>query len=275
MRVTTLLAFLVALLAVPAARVSGLIGGSSPAPPLAVAPPPAAVPALVPTTAGASEPTAPTPSSVVPLAPPPTPTVRILPTLSWTVAVLRPGGVDVFADPATPGPSVHLTDQTEFGTRRVLPVIGRVDTWLEVRLPVRPNNAIGWLQERDVELSSVADRITVSLEARQLSWYHSLGQAGQAPIAVGSPDSPTPRGEFYVTDVIPSSDGYGPWILALNGHSDTLTDFEGGDARLAIHGTDDPGSVGAAVSHGCVRVANDLDRQLAATIRPGTVVEIG
>jgi len=275
MRVTTLVAILLALLAVPAARVSGLLGGAPPAPPRAVTPLPARPPATVPTPAARTVLPTPAPSSAGPLVLQPAPTVRILPALSWTVALLRPGGVDVNADTAASSPSIHLPDRTEFGTRRVLPVIGRMDPWLEVRLPIRPNNSSGWIREDEVDVSAVEDRITVNLETRQLSWDHSLGQTALAPIAIGGPDSPTPRGEFYVTDVVPSGGAYGPWILALNGHSDTFTDFEGGDARLAIHGTDDASSIGGATSHGCVRVGNDLDRQLAAIIRPGTVVEIG
>ena len=42
--------------------------------------------------------------------------------------------------------------------------------------------------------------------------------------------------------------------LAL--HSDTLTEFAGGPGQVGIHGTNQPGLIGQAVSHGCVRLRN-------------------
>jgi lipoprotein-anchoring transpeptidase ErfK/SrfK len=119
------------------------------------------------------------------------------------------------------------------------------------------------------------DRIYVSLANRALHWMHGASLAIETKVGLGSSSTPTPPGEYYVTDVIPSSGAYGPGIVALNGHSDTLTDFGGGDARLAIHGTDDPTSIGAATSHGCVHVPNDVDTQLASVLKPGTLVDIG
>jgi len=115
----------------------------------------------------------------------------------------------------------------------------------------------------------------VSLVDRQLWWYHGQTLELQTRVGIGSANSPTPPGEYYITDVLPSSGAYGPFILALNGHSDTYTDFGGGDARLAVHGTDDPASIGAAESHGCVHIANSFDSYLASILKPGTLVEIG
>ena len=97
----------------------------------------------------------------------------------------------------------------------MLPVIAQQGTWLEVRLPVRPNNAVGWIQTGAVALSSVGDEIFVSLTSHRLQWYHGQTLVLQTSVAVGSPDSPTPPGEYYITDVLPSSGAYGPWILAL------------------------------------------------------------
>ena len=114
----------------------------------------------------------------------------------------------------------------------------------------------------------------MSLDARKLEWFHGATLVMQTPVGVGAPSSPTPPGEYYVTDILNSSGAYGSWIVALNGHSDTYTDFAGGDARLAIHGTDDPSSIGAAASHGCVHLPNNLDTTLAGAVQPGTLVEV-
>jgi len=72
----------------------------------------------------------------------------------------------------------------------------------------------------------------------------------------------------------PSGSEYGAWVVALNGHSDAFTEFEGGDARIAIHGTNDPSSIGRASSNGCVRVTGDALALLANSLPPGTPVTI-
>ena len=43
---------------------------------------------------------------------------------------------------------------------------------------------------------------------------------------------------------------------------------------IGIHGTDDPGSIGHAVSHGCIRLANCDVVRLATKIKPGDNVSI-
>jgi lipoprotein-anchoring transpeptidase ErfK/SrfK len=261
---------LAAVAALPAARLTGLLPAAAAprrvasAAPRAARPAPPALPATVPSTAA-------------PLTTPTTkaPTVEYVPTVVWTVATVRSTGVDVYGDPSSADVALHLTGQTEFGTARVLPVIGQQDGWFEVRLPVRPNNAAGWVRTTDVDQGSVGDRIYVSLANRSLEWLHGQTPVLQTSVGLGSLGNPTPPGEYYVTDIVPSSGAYGPWILALNGHSETLTDFEGGDARLAIHGTNDPSSIGATTSHGCVHVPNAIDSRLASVIQPGTLVEVG
>jgi lipoprotein-anchoring transpeptidase ErfK/SrfK len=273
MRVTTLLLVFVALAAAPAARLTGLIGAAeAPRPVAATVRLPVSVPAALPAPPSTTVPPTlpPAPVAVVPI-----PLVRLVPTVTWAVARVRSSGVDVYGEPDPSAPSTHLSAVTEFGTPRVLPVIASRDPWLEVRVPVRPNNAVGWLKASDVDAGTVSDRVYVSLASRQLQWQHGSSVVLHTSVGLGASSTPTPPGEYYVTDIIPSSGAYGPWIVALNGHSDTLTDFGGGDPRIAIHGTDDPTSIGATTSHGCVHVANDVDTQLAAVLKPGTLVEIG
>jgi lipoprotein-anchoring transpeptidase ErfK/SrfK len=97
------------------------------------------------------------------------------------------------------------------------------------------------------------------------------------PVAVGSPESPTPTGHFFLVDKLDTqsaSSAYGPFAFGLSGHSDVLTEFAGGDGQIGIHGTNDPSSIGNAVSHGCVRVPNDVIAQLNDLVPLGTPVTI-
>jgi lipoprotein-anchoring transpeptidase ErfK/SrfK len=51
--------------------------------------------------------------------------------------------------------------------------------------------------------------------------------------------------------------------------------FMGGDGTVGIHGTNNPGSIGQAVSHGCIRMSNPGISLLARTLPLGTPVFVG
>ncbi len=96
-------------------------------------------------------------------------------------------------------------------------------------------------------------------------------------IAVGTGDTPTPYGEFYLAELLEPPDPggvYGPFAFGLSGFSEVLDSFAGGDGVVGIHGTDDPSALGRDVSHGCVRVLNDVIEDLAARVPLGTPVSI-
>jgi hypothetical protein len=73
-----------------------------------------------------------------------------------------------------------------------------------------------------------------------------------------------------VTDKLPGSrygSYYGCCILALSAHQPNLPPGWPGGDRIAVHGTDDPGSIGAAVSAGCPR-ARDADLRYLMRVVP-------
>jgi lipoprotein-anchoring transpeptidase ErfK/SrfK len=95
---------------------------------------------------------------------------------------------------------------------------------------------------------------------------------------VGKPSTPTPRGEFFVEEVIAlrRGDVGAPYALALSARSNVLQEFDGGPGQIALHGLDNVGGrLGTAVSHGCVRLADDAMRRLVVSIAPGVPVTIG
>jgi lipoprotein-anchoring transpeptidase ErfK/SrfK len=68
-----------------------------------------------------------------------------------------------------------------------------------------------------------------------------------------------------VTDRVRTTDpngAYGSFALGLSAHSDTLSEFGSGDGQIGIHGTNEPASLGKAVSHGCVRVPDSMAARL-------------
>jgi lipoprotein-anchoring transpeptidase ErfK/SrfK len=193
-----------------------------------------------------------------------------------TVARFVSSVVPVYAQPGDARARFSLYDTTELGTPRVMLTTAVQPDWVQVLLPLRPNGSVGWVRTADVRLSTVPDRIDVDLATRTLTWRRDGQVLLSAPAAVGSAATPTPAGRFFVTDVLPwdPSDGRGSWVLALNGHSDAYATFEGGDARIAIHGTNDPSSIGNPVSNGCVRLAAEPLDELRSGVPVGTPVVV-
>ncbi|MGI0156746.1 MAG: L,D-transpeptidase [Thermoplasmata archaeon] len=185
--------------------------------------------------------------------------------------------LEVFDEPAAPQPGRVLANPTQLGAPLVLLVRKDSGPWLEVSLPVRPNGTTGWVRRSDVSLSYDPYHVDVHLTDHQIVVSKGSDVVLDAPIGVGTCDTPTPGGAFFL-DVLmkpPSPGGpYGDYAYGLSGFSDALTTFEGGPAIIGIHGTNDPASVGQDESHGCIRMNNqDIDK-LVPFLPLGTPVSI-
>ncbi len=157
-----------------------------------------------------------------------------------------------------------------FGARNVndyptvFGVVGEVETatcaasWYRVELPMRPNGIVGYVRARSVELHAVATRIEVDLTTRRLTLFRGAHPVLRATVAVGSPSTPTPTGRFYVNQRLVPADPngpFGPGAVGISAFSNVLTGWVQG-GPVAIHGTDEPWSIGRAVSNGCIRLPN-------------------
>lgn len=151
------------------------------------------------------------------------------------------------------------------------------DDWLEVMLPIRPNGTTGWIRVDDVVMYQNRFRVEIDVSDRSLMLLERGETVFTTEIAIGTGETPTPIGSFFTTVLyeVPDPDGpYGPYAFALSGFSEVLTSFNGGDGLIGIHGTNDPGSLGTEVSHGCIRIPNDLITQMAEMVPLGTPVTI-
>lgn len=194
-------------------------------------------------------------------------------------AVTKGGDVAVFAtpDPNTQ-PTQTLSAKTEYLLPRSFLVFDQYQDWLHVYLPMRPNDSTGWIKASDVTVSDPLQyQIKVSLADHKL-WLLKNGVVQfDAPAATGTGDTPTPTGTFYFTDPLDlrsqPGTGYGVFAIGLSGYSNVLQTFAGGNGQIAVHGTDDTATIGQSVSHGCVRVNNDIIMKLS-TLPLGTPVVI-
>lgn len=147
--------------------------------------------------------------------------------------------------------------------------------WYEVMVPVRPNGTTGFVRAQDVTVARVPYRLVMSVADNELTVYEGDEALRTMPAASGTGDTPTPLGRFYLTELLePTNAGYGPYAYGLSAFSEVLTSFGGGPGQIGLHGTDDAGSVGRAVSAGCMRLSNDDITYLADLLPLGTPVEI-
>jgi len=148
--------------------------------------------------------------------------------------------------------------------------------WYHVQLPLKPNGVTGYVAARSVLVEVVRTRIVVDLSARRLTFFRNGRPVLHVPVAVGSSATPTPRGNFYVNQRVVPADPtgpFGPAALGISAFSPVLTHWAQG-GPIAVHGTNDPGSIGRAASTGCIRVRNDVMRKLFAATPAGTPVSI-
>lgn len=148
--------------------------------------------------------------------------------------------------------------------------------WYRVQLPLKPNGITGWVRAADVELASVTTRILVDLTAREVTLYDRGRRVLSAPVAIGTTETPTPTGRYYVNQRLVPRDPagpFGPGAIGISAFSEVLTGWTQG-GPIAIHGTNRPELIGRAVSNGCIRVRNDLLLKLFDRARAGTPVTV-
>ena len=149
-------------------------------------------------------------------------------------------------------------------------------SWYRVQLPIRPNGVTGFIKARTVEVGRVRTRILVDLSARRLILFRRGKPVLRTTVAIGSRATPTPTGRYYVNQrLIPAdpSGPYGPAALGVSAYSNVLTGWTQG-GPIGIHGTNEPWSIGKAVSNGCIRLRNPVLRRLFGQTRAGTPVII-
>jgi lipoprotein-anchoring transpeptidase ErfK/SrfK len=105
--------------------------------------------------------------------------------------------------------------------------------------------------------------ILIHTTRRQLELYEGNRRIQQYPIAIGKVATPTPHGRYTIAtkSVYPGGVFGSRWMgLSLPGYG--------------IHGTNNPSSIGQAVSKGCIRMYNHDVENLFRYVEIGTPVII-
>jgi hypothetical protein len=149
-------------------------------------------------------------------------------------------------------------------------------TWLQVRLPGRPNGRVGWVPRWGLRpFRIVYTRLEVDRRHMSARLFDHGRVVWRSRVGVGAPGTPTPAGRFWVRERAHFGSASGPYGPIAFGTSDysTLSDWPGGGV-VGIHGTNQPQLIPGRPSHGCIRVPNRKILQLAKKLPLGTPVII-
>ncbi|NUR78172.1 MAG: L,D-transpeptidase [Thermoleophilia bacterium] len=188
------------------------------------------------------------------------------------IAYDRPGG----AVRARFGPKNVNSYPTVFGVTGAVVRRDCSPSWYRVQLPRRPNGITGYVRARALDVQTVKVRILVDVSDRRLTLFRAGRPELTATVAVGSPSTPTPTGRYYVNQRLVPTDPrgpFGPGAIGISAFSNVLTGWTQG-GPIAIHGTNEPWSIGHAVSNGCIRLPNPTLEQVFRQAVAGTPVII-
>jgi hypothetical protein len=148
--------------------------------------------------------------------------------------------------------------------------------WGRVELPYVFPRRDAWIRLRGLETETTWVRVDVDLSTHTVRVYKRDDLLATVPGATGAPASPTPPGEYVVTDRVafPAGHYLGTFAFGISGIQPRLPAGWTGGNQLAIHGTNSPSTIGQSVSAGCVRVSEAALDRFKPLLRLGTPVVI-
>jgi lipoprotein-anchoring transpeptidase ErfK/SrfK len=170
-----------------------------------------------------------------------------------------------------------LPTTTPLGSHTWVWALSVTGHWARTVLPWRPNGRTGWIDLRGRGQIETPFWVQADVSRRTVTLMRGRARLRTFAAAVGTSVSPTPTGQFFVTDLVATGDASGPfgwYAFGLSGHQPNLPAGWGGGDQLAIHGTNDPSSIGTAASAGCLRVSASALGVLKHYLRLGTPVVI-
>src|SRR5262249_4138351 len=153
------------------------------------------------------------------------------------VATARQSKIDVHSSPG--GPTVQtLSSPLPEGSPLTLlmtPLSAQPGgSWIHLFLPTKPNGSTGCVLLSEDSVHGDPHNLVVNASKHRLSVYKLSELQHVYPIGVGAPPTPTPPGDYYITELLkPQNPGvYGDYAYGLSGHSPTLQSFDGYDAEI-------------------------------------------
>ena len=188
--------------------------------------------------------------------------------------------VAVRAQPNRSAPRMSVLTQfrSDFRPRIVLALSVQRDdrgraAWYRISLPGRPNGRTGWVPAESLNVKPIRKEIVIDRSKRSLELRTAGRVEFHTRVAVGAHGMETPLGLFYVVAKFrPTAPVLGAFAFETSAYS-KLSEWPGGGI-VGLHGTDAPSLLGQAVSHGCIRVANEAILRLRDLVPVGTPILI-
>jgi lipoprotein-anchoring transpeptidase ErfK/SrfK len=190
------------------------------------------------------------------------------------------GGIAAHREPSASSPSVG----TVVGSSKYygVPIVLRLDainatgTWGRVELPYVWPRRDGWIRLAGLAREQTFVHVDVDLSEHRVRVYKRDDLLYSVLATTGASSSPTPPGHYVVTDRVPFSAGsaLGSFAFGISGIQPHLPAGWSGGNQLAIHGTNEPWSIGTSASAGCVRVSESALQRFEPLLRLGTPVVI-
>src|ERR1700746_1539801 len=119
-------------------------------------------------------------------------------------------------------------------------------------------------------------QVVISLPDRRLAVVENGAVIKVFAVAVGASVTPTPTGSFGIVSRLSDPTYYHAGVVIPAGKDNPLGPRWVGLSKqgYGIHGTNAPGSIGKAASHGCIRLRNRDVVEFATLVNVGDTVEI-
>ena len=190
------------------------------------------------------------------------------------------GGIAAHRNPWTSAPTVGSVAPASKYYR--VPIVLWVEetnaagTWGRVELPYVWPRVDGWIPLAGLTRATTFVHVDVDLSEHRVRVFKHDELRYTVAGATGTWSSPTPLGEYVVTDRVPFASGsaLGSFAFGISGIQPHLPAGWSGGNQLAIHGTNDPSSIGTNASAGCVRVSEWALDRFKPLLRLGTPVLI-
>jgi lipoprotein-anchoring transpeptidase ErfK/SrfK len=199
---------------------------------------------------------------------------------SASLLVRVPSAMAVHRRPAHGSPTIGtLLSSSKYYHVALAAWVERVSSggeWGRVEIPYVWPRRDGWIRLDGLHRSTTHVEVEVDLSRHRVI-VEKFGKVRYSfRAATGAPSTPTPPGEYFVTDRIPFPAGgsMGSFAFGISGIQPRLPAGWSGGNQLAIHGTNQPSTIGTSVSAGCVRVSERSLHRLLPMLQLGTPVVI-
>jgi hypothetical protein len=150
----------------------------------------------------------------------------------------------------------------------------QAETWIEVRLPMRPNGRKGWVKRRALgPLRVVRTYLRVNRKTFRATLYRSGRNIFSARVGVGMPGYPTPAGRFWGREKVrlPRGHPLGPLNIGIGAYARRPWH---GSRLVGLCGTNRPETVPGRVTPGSIRLRNGDLLRLSRLMPLGTPVRV-